>query len=179
MCQVVDDPWYPSGYDEKATLGTADIGVCSECRRDLQGQQHVYGSWGPMRTRHCADYPCHQDGCDEYCGAPEEYIADDEGREMRFCPQCLAARKWLERVCSTWMYEGVLADLESHFEDAPYPVSSFPLGRLVVGMRNKWRRRDGTLWNVATVQNWADQASVKALTPLFAYDSWDETNDDC
>lgn len=30
------------------------------------------------------------------------------------CEHCVVARGWLERVCSTWLYNAVLADMQDH-----------------------------------------------------------------
>lgn len=57
------------------------------------------------------------------------------------CEQCGAAREWLRVVCSGWVYEMVREDLHEHFQQG-YGIW---LGRAVVGMQRKWRRKDGTL----------------------------------
>lgn len=56
------------------------------------------------------------------------------------CAHCVTAREWLEEVCSGFCYRGVLEDLVEHQED----YASQWLGRAIHGMRNGWRRRDGS-----------------------------------
>lgn len=154
MCVDIDERWEMSWSDSGA-VGPAKS-KCFECYRDLEGEVHTYGHWGPV-----AHVECEVEGCDhESCSDGEEYIDEDEGATMRFCPQCLAARVWLEKVCGTWMYEGVLDDLEHHFVDEMRPIRSLPLGRIVVASKKQWRRPDGTLWPAEVVQGWANQGAA-------------------
>lgn len=62
----------------------------------------------------------------------------------RTCPHCLGARHWLQVECNGWLFEAVYEDLKEHFEEQP----DLHLGRLLVGMRRRWARRDGTLMDV-------------------------------
>lgn len=57
------------------------------------------------------------------------------------CLQCVAVREWLSQVCSGWIYTQVGEDLAEHF----YEGYGMWLGRAVIGMRNHWRKRDGSL----------------------------------
>lgn len=57
------------------------------------------------------------------------------------CIHCLGAREWLRIECSGWLFEAVFEDLQEHFDEQP----DLHLGRMLVGMRRKWRRRDGSL----------------------------------
>lgn len=62
--------------------------------------------------------------------------------QYRTCRHCMVAREWLIRECSGWCYEGVLLDLEEHWDESPW-LRTLTLGRLIIGMRRRWRS-DGT-----------------------------------
>ena len=63
------------------------------------------------------------------------------------CVHCAAVREWLEKVCSGWIYEMVGDDLLEHFREG-YGIW---LGRAYLGIRKKWKRRDGTLMRPMTL----------------------------
>lgn len=60
---------------------------------------------------------------------------------FKTCEHCRAAADWLVTVCGGWVYDAVREDLHEHFREG-YGIW---LGRAVVGMKRKWRRRDGAL----------------------------------
>lgn len=60
------------------------------------------------------------------------------------CPHCSAAASWLVKHCGGYLCAGVEDDLFEHWEEH-YDGDRMFLGRAIVGMRKKWRRRDGTL----------------------------------
>lgn len=64
------------------------------------------------------------------------------------CEHCAAGPcSWLIGECSGYLFHGVYDDLTEHWNEEPdYRQPS--LGRLIVGMRRKWRRRDGSLMAV-------------------------------
>lgn len=68
-----------------------------------------------------------------------------EGHYMvnKTCINCVDGQEWLWKQCGGWLYEGIAEDLEEHWSGEA--IRSMQLGRLIVGMRRKWRRRDGSL----------------------------------
>ena len=55
------------------------------------------------------------------------------------CAQCAQASRWLSVVCSGFLYEDVLHELEDHVHE-PYPIATVQLAKLVVLMRRNWQR---------------------------------------
>jgi hypothetical protein len=74
----------------------------------------------------------------------ENHVVKQEGcvDTYKTCRHCMAARKWLVRVCRGYVMGMVLEDLAEHI-DAGYNPRWLNLA--VSGMRNKWRARDGSL----------------------------------
>lgn len=62
----------------------------------------------------------------------------------RACEHCRAASAWLTMECSGFLCGGVLEDLCGHLEE----TKQYNLRRLIVGIRRKWRRRNGALMPV-------------------------------
>lgn len=155
MCVDVDEPWEPVWSHDDAVSLPGQTFRCNECDRAFTpGEHHVWEFLAPLREHYCDDETCDPDDCT----ADSEYLDEDEGSEWRFCFQCLAAREWLSRVCHAWMYGGVEDDLINHTMEM-YPIASLPLARLVVGMRNDWRKRDGSLYDPELVERWANQGA--------------------
>lgn len=155
MCVNVDEPWEAIWSHHDALGLPGQKTRCAECDRDLAGEHHVWESLGPLTT-------WDDEGCDhksDDCPCDDMRVDEDEATEFRFCFQCLAARVWLERVCNSWLYGGVLEDLEHHFVDEMRPIQSLPLGRLVVASKRQWRRRDGSLVPPEAVEGWANQGA--------------------
>lgn len=66
------------------------------------------------------------------------------------CAHCRAASKWLVEQCGGFLYVGILDDLEEHWNEEPL-LCSMRLGRLIVGCRRRWKRRDGSLMPIPAV----------------------------
>ena len=102
---------------------------CAECSRSiLPGEIYLYEAW------------IYEGGFDAH----------------HTCGQCHAAREWLSRVCSSWQYGAVLADLGEHWDEEPV-YRSLGLGRLIVAGRTQWER-DGRIVPVERVSAWVDDA---------------------
>lgn len=80
---------------------------------------------------------------------------DDNWSTYRTCAHCLAVRSWLEVVCHAWIYEGVFEDAGEHWSEG-YRSGRF--GRMLVGMRRGWRKRDGSIFDVPSKFEDADDA---------------------
>ena len=96
--------------------------------------------------------------CDE-CGRTiepgEQYkigagIYDRSAWHAKQCRHCVAATTWLQAECGGFLHNAVREDLEEHWSEV-LPRSLW-LGRAIVGMRRRWRRRDGTL--LAVLEPW-------------------------
>lgn len=92
--------------------------------------------------------------CDRFIfvGEPYEYatglsVDSDTWYTNHTCAHCIAARSFLIKECNGYLMQGVLEDLEEHWqEDTLY--RSHWLGRAILGIRRKWRKRDGSLMPV-------------------------------
>lgn len=81
-------------------------------------------------------------------GEPYEYVSllvwdgSAEWTHAKTCAHCLIARRWLQRECGGWIYGSLLEDLIEHFREGAVirDRDVLRLGRLIVGMRNKWQR---------------------------------------
>lgn len=62
----------------------------------------------------------------------------------KMCAHCEAAASYLVEHCNGYLVGGVREDLEEHW-NARVPDDRLFLGRAIVGMRRRWRRRDGSL----------------------------------
>jgi len=97
-------------------------------------------------------YRCYECGREIATGESYEYACgvlygEDRWEVMRTCAHCAAGPyAWLQRVCDGWLYGGAYEDLYEHrFEP---DVRDFALYRNIVGMRRRWRKRDGTLMEI-------------------------------
>lgn len=120
------------------------------------------GDWTPLgsttrkaRKRHRCDE------CSRHIEPGESYhrsvgIAEGHFYASLQCPQCEAAAQWLVWTCGGYLNEGVEEDLAEHWDEPGYRC--LDLGRLILGMRRDWRRRDGQLYPVETVDRWARDA---------------------
>lgn len=90
---------------------------CEECRRTIEpGETYRFEAW----------------------------VFDGTLDQQKTCAHCVAyARPWLLDNCDGWIYQAMYEDIFEHF---PHGTEE-PLkcGRIIVGMRRKWRRRDGEL----------------------------------
>lgn len=84
----------------------------------------------------------------ESAGGPAE---DGNWETYKTCMFCLAAREWLARICSTWIYNDILDDLEEHQRDG----YGNKLTWLVALMRREWQRH-GKLLSVEYVTGLVD-----------------------
>jgi hypothetical protein len=91
---------------------------CDECRRTIaKGERYHYSS-----------------------GKWEGSITTN-----RACAHCRAASRWLEVVCSGWIYEAVEQDLREHVNGDESEVGSWSLARLCAWMAKDWRDGKGDL----------------------------------
>jgi hypothetical protein len=94
---------------------------------------------------------CEECGRDIAVGETYEAAAglDWEGWwwSVKTCEHCMWARKWLTAECNGFVYAGVREDLEEHWTEEPL-MRDLDLGRRIVGMRNRWRKKDGSLMPV-------------------------------
>lgn len=89
-------------------------------------------------------HKCHECRRDIQPGERYEYHAgllDGGWVTYKTCQQCLSVREWLIQVCSGWVYGQIGEDLLEHFWEG-YGIW---LARAYLGVRDKWRRRDGSL----------------------------------
>lgn len=65
------------------------------------------------------------------------------------CAHCHAVSSWLVVTCGGWLWNGVLEDLEEHWNES-WELRSDYLGRAILSMRyrRRWKRKDGTLMPV-------------------------------
>ena len=63
---------------------------------------------------------------------------DGQWWRAKQCDHCRMATKWLIRQCNGFLYEGVLEDLEEHWNE-DWLLRSHGLGRLILGMRKQWQ----------------------------------------
>ena len=101
--------------------------------------------------RACKEHICDECGRTIAVGERYETVAglDFEGWwwKAKCCAHCQWARGWLNVQCGGFVYHGVREDLEEHWlED--YLLRNIDLGRRIIGIRRKWRKRDGSLMAV-------------------------------
>jgi len=120
-------------------------------------------------TTRRARKPHHCDECGRTIQPGETYRTcvglTDHWYGNKSCGQCTAALHWLTVVCRGYLLGDILDELAQHTEE-PHPISTLALARLVVRMRKKWLRRDGTLWPVDDIEQLVNQA----LTPWLEWD---------
>jgi hypothetical protein len=77
----------------------------------------------------------------------EQFVFDGDFINHKTCAHCMVARMWLQAECGGWLYGGVEEDIAEHVNGFP---GGYAIGvlRLVIGMRNHWRRRDGSVRGV-------------------------------
>ncbi len=67
---------------------------------------------------------------------------DGDFATYQTCQHCWAAALWLSVACGGWLYDAVYDELVEHWEGSP-ELRSWTLGRLIIGIRRKWR--DGAM----------------------------------
>jgi hypothetical protein len=118
MC-LVDDGSSPEFFHQENPTARKSH-ECDECRRVIQP--------GEEYERVCGKW-------------------DGEVDTFKTCAHCVEARRWLVKHCNGFLYHGVYEDLREHFnDDLRYRVDG--LGRLLVGMRRRWRGFRGGLMPV-------------------------------
>lgn len=106
--------------------------------------------------------------CDE-CGSiieigeKHEYVSAMWDRNsfgtVRTCDRCVEARRWLEVVCRSWLYEGVHEDLDEH----AFEYDQWHLGIVANAMHRKWyHARSLRRFTVAEIRKLVD-ASIKDM----------------
>jgi hypothetical protein len=103
--------------------------------------------------------------------ARSSWVYDGYVSVFKMCSHCEAAASWLVKVCGGFIcgdsgqVPGGLPweDLQEHWDDHAWPIRSLDLGRLLVGLKRGWKRRDGQLWPVELVQAWATTGAQMAL----------------
>ena len=131
MCMVdaCEEPWSWSSIRERKARKAHR---CSECEREIElGERYMDGRAG-------------------YDGSVSVW---------KTCAHCAAAVSWLQETCRGYLIHGALEDLLEHWNERidadGRNLRSGYLGRSIIGMRRKWRRRDGALmavpapWKVA------------------------------
>jgi hypothetical protein len=125
------------------------------CRIDYADE--CDGLWflepGPRRARkahHCQD-------CGRTIEPGETYtygkgLSEGDFFVAKMCEQCVAAGRWLVKVCGGHFWPGVVEELVEHWEEEP-DYRSLGLGRLIVGARRHWRIH-GRLATVEEIDRW-------------------------
>ena len=100
--------------------------------------------------RRCAKpFRCCECNRDVAAGEPYFYAAglgNDAFRweTFKMCAHCRTfAAGWLMGECGGFLFHGVYEDLHEHRTEVD--GTDLNLGRAIVGMRRKWRKRDGSL----------------------------------
>lgn len=111
--------------------------------------------WAVSRDGHrvaSRPYRCYE--CDREIAMGERYYyltgiinGDHHWETYRLCAHCDWAAGWLRGQCNGFLFGGVQEDLRNHW-DEDVLLRDFDLGRRIVGMRRRWRRRDGSLMPV-------------------------------
>lgn len=113
MCNTDYDP--PELYEEVVVRSARKEHRCSECGRTIEtGESYLY-VFGVWQ------------------GSPNQY---------KVCRHCNVAKCWLVAECGGFLFEGIEEDIHGHAQEYGSTTSA-ALYRIVVGMRRKWRRRDG------------------------------------
>lgn len=100
---------------------------------------HYSGMHKARKAHTCAE--CHREIAPGETYEVAGGVMMGEWWKWKTCQQCIAAREWLNVVCSGFAYESVMEEMKEHFDEGYGPW----LGRAYLGMRKKWRRKDGTL----------------------------------
>lgn len=108
------------------------------------------GKWDALEPLHMVvARKAHRCGeCQRVIQSGEQYergaFADDYGiSTVKTCAHCVAVRSWLDVQCDGFLFQGVLEDLEEHWQDDTLLHGRY-LALAIAGMRKRWARADGT-----------------------------------
>lgn len=102
------------------------------------------------RPRAIKEHTC--DDCFRVIGKGEHYrrvtgVSYNDLLTFKMCAHCEAAAAWLVRECRGYLFGGIHEDLREHWNIGG-EYHQVWLARVLVGMRRKWARRDGSLMPV-------------------------------
>lgn len=66
---------------------------------------------------------------------------------VKTCEHCVAVRSWLDVQCNGFLFNGVLEDLEEHWDES-WELRGRYLALAIAGMRKRWTLADGTRMRV-------------------------------
>lgn len=87
----------------------------------------------------------------------ETYLADGSISNLKTCRHCLRVREWLLRECGGFLCEAMLEDIEEHAQEEGYGVG---VKMMAIGMRRRWKRRNGTMWPLPSIPKTSVQEAV-------------------
>lgn len=114
------------------------------CMIDSAEHNSFYNeTWRRARKEHLCEE------CRRTIAPGENYLriaigTDGSASSYSHCIHCHAAASWLVKHCDGFLFGSVEDDLFEHWGEH-YDGDRLFLGRAIVGLRRKWRRRDGTL----------------------------------
>lgn len=116
----------------------------------IDGADDDWVNLGSEMRRARKEHQCFE--CSRVIAKGEQYEVakgkSDFGIETyKTCAHCVWARSWLLVECNGFLFGGVEDDLRDHW-DENWELRSVDLGRRILGMRARWRRRDGALMAV-------------------------------
>lgn len=74
-------------------------------------------------------------------------VWDGHPDTFKTCAHCLALQSWLLRECNSFLYGGLSEEIDDHARE----YQSVWLWRGRIGMRRKWRKRDGSLMQIPDI----------------------------
>lgn len=80
---------------------------------------------------------------------------------IAMCQQCVAAGRWLVKVCGGHFWPGVIDELREHLEDERETFGCPALEQLVAVGRSGWRQGDD-LVQIEEINRWVDEALAAA-----------------
>jgi hypothetical protein len=163
MCVIVDDPHVV--IDEWPAIARCDD--CGATERGLSEVIAHEAAWANGAEDAALALALNTGVPDWNDAVDPEWLADDivddiypsDTEKYHTCYRCLEARRWLDVVCSTWIYGDYTSDIISHWDDQIIP-RSFTFGCLVVACMNRWMLR-GELLPVEKVRSLVDASLAK------------------
>ena len=125
----------PPGYRSEKTAA---------CRIDDAYACDVHNDSHPAAQKH---HTCRE--CRRTIKAGESYelvrvLWDGSWNTIKTCTHCQAAREFLGKYCSGWVYGEVLDELVEHYDELSATRFS-QLGRVCVAMKNQWASGSGLI----------------------------------